>query len=171
MHPSVIYFKDMEGCSHRIVITHLSDYTTHNAHIVHYITKDCIEYLREHYPNIEWHEVIMWSDGCCSQYKGKLSFFYLNKLQDIFPHLKIQRNYFGSEHGKGESDSETGIFSRQIKDAISSETCVIDNASQMCDFLRETNKEDRIFRIFTESDLKYIYDEFKGVNVATLEGN
>ena len=171
MHPSVIYFKDMEGCSHRIVITHLSDYTTHNAHIVHYITKDCIEYLREHYPNIEWHEVIMWSDGCCSQYKGKLSFFYLNKLQDIFPHLKIQRNYFGSEHGKGESDSETGIFSRQIKDAISSETCVIDNASQMCDFLRETNKEDRIFRIFTESDLKYIYDEFKGVDVATLEGN
>ena len=171
MHPTVIYFKDLQGNSNRIVITHMSDITLHDAHIVHYITKDCIEYIREHFPDIEWHKVIMWSDGCCSQYKGKKTFFYLNKLQNIFPELKIQRNYFGSEHGKGESDAETGIFSRQIKDAVKSEKTVLSNASQMCEFLRENNKGNRIFRIFTAADLKYIYDEFIGVSVATLKGN
>ena len=170
MHPTVIYFKDMEGSSHRRVLTHLSDVTLHNAHVVHYITKDCIEYLREHFPNIEWIKVIMWSDGCCSQYKGKHSFLYLNKLQNIFPEIKFQRNYFGSEHGKGESDAETGIFSRQIRDAVKSEASVLSNANQMCEFLIKNNKEDRVFRIFTEADLEPIYEDFRGVNVSTLEG-
>ena len=170
MHPTVIYFIDMEGRLHRIVLTHLSDITLHDSHIVHYITKDCIDYLRETFPAIDWHKVIMWSDGCCSQYKGKHSFYYLNKLQNIFPQLRIQRNYFGSEHGKGESDAETGIFSRQIRDAIKSDASFLNNASQMCQFLKENNKEERIFRLFTDTDLKDIRDEFVGVSVATLEG-
>ena len=120
MHPTVIHLFG-DGKWHRIVITHLSDITKHDAHFVHYITKDCIEYLTNHYPEIKLQKVIIWSDGCASQYKGKISFFYLNQLQAIFPSLEIQRNYYGSEHGKGESDAETGIFSKQIMDAVKSE--------------------------------------------------
>ena len=67
-----------------------------------YVTKDCIEYFIKNFPQFQWHKVIIWSDGCVAQYKGKVSFWYLNKLKTIFPQIEIQRNYFGSEHGKGE---------------------------------------------------------------------
>ena len=169
MHPTVIHLFG-DGKWHRIVITHLSDITKHDAHFVHYITKDCIEYLTNHYPEIKLQKVIIWSDGCASQYKGKISFFYLNQLQAIFPSLEIQRNYYGSEHGKGESDAETGIFSKQIMDAVKSEKNVLSNASEMCDFLRENNQDYRIFKHVTEDDLKDIHDTFKGVIINTLSG-
>ena len=110
MHPSVIYFLDHDGLWKRLVITHLSDITKHDAHFVQYVTNDCIEYITQNFPEFQWHKVIIWSDGCAAQYKGKISFWYLNKLKANFPKMEIQRNYFGSEHGKGESDSETGRF-------------------------------------------------------------
>ena len=172
MHPSVIYFKDVDGSiAQRMVLTHLSDITNHDAHIVHYITIDCIQHLINKFPDTEFKEVIIWSDGCSSQYKGKHSFYYLNKLQTIFPQLKIQRNYFGSEHGKGESDAETGIYSKQIRDAVKSESALLSNASEMCNFLAENNKENRIFKEFTNIDLKSIYEDFDGVSISTLSGN
>ena len=35
----------------------------------------------------------------------------------LYP-VKFQRNYFGSDHGKGESDGETGRFSQYLKRAV-----------------------------------------------------
>ena len=34
--------------------------------------------------------------------------------------LPTQRNYFGSDHGKGEADGETGLFAQAVRRAISS---------------------------------------------------
>ena len=50
-------------------------------------------------------------------------FFYIpqnkNSIANVslFP-LPCQRNYFGSEHGKGEADGETGRFSQALRIAV-----------------------------------------------------
>ena len=89
MHPTVLFYrlKD-EGEIHRLVITHLSDITNHDAHIVHYMTLECISILKEKHPEVEWKKIFLWSDGCAAQYKGKISFYYLNK----FP-IAVERNF------------------------------------------------------------------------------
>ena len=97
IHPTVIYLKTHGSeKAKRIVITHLSDIQTHSAHLVFYMTKDCINVLSELFPEVQLKKVNVWSDGCASQYKGKTSFFYLDKFEVI-----IERVFFGSEHGKG----------------------------------------------------------------------
>ena len=197
MHPSVIYLLDCNGKWQRLVITHLSDITKHDAHFVHYMTKDCIQHVVKYFSEVKFVKVFIWSDGCSAQYKGKVSFWYLNRLKVELPQIKeFQRNYFGSEHGKGESDAETGRFSKQIQDGIKSENAFLSNASEMCQFLSNKNsKRDspidacaplptaeasgarkhlestRIFKIVTKSDLEEIYSAFKDVDLKTLAGN
>ena len=96
MHPSVCYVKlNEDDPPKRIVISHFSDITDHDSHMVNYITKDTIKILQDMF-QIQLTTIYIWSDGCSSQYKGKNSFYYLSKMQNV------QRHYFGSEHGKGE---------------------------------------------------------------------
>ena len=169
MHPTVIYCKVEENKPPiRIVITHLSDITSHDAHIVYHITKYCIEYVCETLPGIEWQKFYVWSDGCASQYKGKHSFYYLAKFG-----VDIERNYFGSEHGKGESDLETAIYSKKISLAVKSDSAVINNAYEMCNFLYNTTDKNsgRIFVLIKESDMEKIYQDFEGIYVNTLSGS
>ena len=46
MHPTVMFCKVQEDQDpERLVVTHLSDYTTHDAHVVYYFTKDCIQHI------------------------------------------------------------------------------------------------------------------------------
>ena len=51
-----------------------------------------------------------------SDFQGKGTFADLSLYDDT----KVQRNYFGSEHGKGEADGETGRFSQAITRARAS---------------------------------------------------
>ena len=139
IHPTVIYYKTNENEeSKRVVITHLSDIHSHSAHLVFYITNDCINLLSNMFPEVQMRKVYLWSDGCASQYKGKHSFFYLDKFEVI-----IERNFFGSEHGKGESDAETGTISRLYLNAIRSNETIITNASDFCEYLVEKNEKKR----------------------------
>ena len=131
------------------------------------MTKDCIEYMTKTFSEIKWQTFYIWSDGCTSQYKGKTSFYYLDKFQ-----VDVQRNFFGSEHGKGESDGETGKISRQLSDAVKSQGANLHNASDMCNFLIDNNKDKEvcIFALVIEDDLKKIYSDFAGVSIKTLSG-
>ena len=173
IHPTVIYYKThVSEKSKRIVITHLSDINSHNAHLVYYMTKDCINILSKLFPGVQLKKVYVWSDGCASQYKGKTSFFYLDKFEVI-----IERNFFGSEHGKGESDAETGIISRQYLQAIRSNETVIMNASDLHEYLCEKNDKkfndgtfSKIYRLVTDEDMKEINQKFEAVKVETLKG-
>ena len=169
MHPTVIYCKiDNNQDPTRLVITHLSDITSHDSHLVYYITKDCIDFVCKNLYWIQWHKFYVWSDGCTAQYKGKHSFYYLGKFG-----VDIERNYFGSEHGKGESDLETAICSKKISIAVKSQTVVINDAYEMWQFLVENakDKEGRKFKLIKESDMEKIYQDFKGIHVNTLSGS
>ena len=189
MHPTVLFYRLKEnGEVHRLVITHLSDVTVHDAHLVHYMTLDCISILKEKHPLIKWTKFFIWSDGCASQYKGKNSFYYLDKFRDGVDGVDVERNFFASEHGKGPSDAETGLYAMQLNLAIKSRKVVIQDASEMCDFLHKNNvgtndgtiqdhesKEkkhvERKFRLVKEDDYLRLKENFQGIEVSTLAGN
>ena len=172
MHPTVIYYKTEEHADpHKLVVTHFSDNTSHDAHMVFYFTRDCIEYLKETFPTSQLTKIYIWSDGCSAQYKGKHSFYYLDQLE-----VDVERNFFGSEHGKGESDAETGLISKKISNAIKSRQVVISNAGEMCDFLcnaQENAPENdtvRIYKLVNKDHLQEIHSQFDGIFVKTLSG-
>ena len=81
MHPTVLLYRlEKNGKIHRLVITHLSDINNHDAHLVHHMTQECISILKKKHPDIQWKNIFIWSDGCAAQYKGKMSFYYLDKI-------------------------------------------------------------------------------------------
>ena len=172
MHPTVLFYRLEDGGEiQRLVVTHLSDITNHDAHLVHYMTLECISILKEEHPEIEWSKIFLWSDGCAAQYKGKISFYYLNK----FP-IDVERNFFASEHGKGPSDAETGLISMTLSNATKTRRAVIQDASDMHSFLTETSKNAtkkggiRIFKLVQPDDLQPLLEKFNGVKVSTLHG-
>ena len=133
-----------------------------------------IFFLR-YFQNFIWKKIYLWSDGCASQYKGKTSFWYLKNFKDI----NIERNFFGSEHGKNESDAVTGQISRTVHDAIKSRRHVINNAEDMLTFLSakmnesksETNEAKYVFKLITDTDMKPINLAFENVKLSVLTGN
>lgn len=59
---------------------------------------------------------------------------------DIGLQKKIQRDYFGSEHGKGESDGETGRFAQALLRAVSVPGTNFKKASDMVAFGNENSR-------------------------------
>ena len=169
LHPSVLFYKltDEQEEPNKLVITHLSDIKNHDAHMVHFITKECISILQDKHPEINWDKFIVWSDGCASQYKGKNAFYYLDKYS-----INLERNYFASEHGKGPADAETGQLSMQLLSAIKSKEVHIDSAVSMQDFFVKKYAEDekRLFKLVKVDDMELIMKNFRGITVDTLEG-
>ena len=168
MHPTVLFYRlEKTGNIQKLVVTHLSDIMSHDAHLVHYITQDCISALKDQHPTIEWKKIYIWSDGCAAQYKGKTSFYYLDKYS-----VPVERIYFASEHGKGPSDAETGLISMKLSDAIKNRRVVIKNGLDMHGFLEDSNTDcRRIFKLVKPEHIEPILQEFNGINVNTLKGN
>ena len=44
---------------------------------------------------------------------------------------RIQRVFFGSEHGKGEADGETGVIDRAVDRAVSSDRLTVRNTDDL----------------------------------------
>ena len=171
VHPNVFYYKtSLSDEMKKQVIVHLSDITKHDAHIVHHMTQDCIDILTELHPNETWNKIYLWSDGCSSQYKGKNSFFYLDKFK-----VPVERNFFGTEHGKNECDGITGMVKNQYKTAVKSDKYAISNANDLKNFLCKTYENDKtkIFKVVEkdDKDLEAIIQASKNVDVQVLSGN
>ena len=170
VHPHVFYFKTSETEeTQRLVIFHLSDIAKHDAQLVHHMTQDCINILSEKYPNEKWEKFYLWSDGCVSQYKGKSSFYYLDKFK-----VEVERNFFGSEHGKNECDAMTGHISVQYQNAVKADDIIIMNAADLKKYLEKIYETDKskIFKLVTanDEDLVVINQDFNNVEIQVLDG-
>ena len=112
----------------------------------------------------------MWSDGCTGQYKGKSSFYFLDQFES-----RVERNFFGSEHGKNRCDAVTGKLAIAYKNAVKSNATDINNASELKDFLSEKFKDDHrmIFKVIEENDstLEKLKEMFTNVEIDVLSGN
>ncbi len=52
------------------------------------------------------------------------------------PGKRVQRIFFGSEHGKGEADGETGVIGQAVDRAVAAGTLSVRNASDLYSFCR-----------------------------------
>ena len=164
LHTTVIYYIDMDGELNKLVVFHISELKTHDALLVYHITKDCMEIMSEIMPNVKWDKYYLWSDGCAAQYKGRSSFFYLQNLP-----VYSERHFFGAEHGKNESDSETGVISKQLQVAIKSRSVVLKSAADMHSYLCDKNEDkERVFKLVEQSHMNSIPKELKNPKLRTL---
>ncbi|KAK3737723.1 hypothetical protein RRG08_017297 [Elysia crispata] len=124
MHPTVCFYKVGEvQMRHSMVF--LSDDICHDYHAVHHFTLASIEALAKAAPLVQ--RVYIFSDGCAGQYKGKGTFADLS----LYTGKRIQRVFFGSEHGKGEANGETGVINRAVDRAVSSGRLTVRNAEDL----------------------------------------
>ena len=109
--------------------------------------------------------------GFVQQYKCKTSFHYLKKyLAKKYPDIEIERNFFGTEHGKNESDGVTGEISRKVKGAIRSRRYTFNDAEELLNFLSEAMPNYQ-FRLITQQHMEPIYTAFECVDLTVLTGN
>ena len=74
--------------------------------------------------------LIEWSDGCERQYKQVYAF--RKTVEDsLCTGIKITSAFFGSEHGKGESDGETGVVNCKLEEHILGTGAVVSNAEDI----------------------------------------
>ena len=134
LHPFVNYYNSQTGTVHHSVII-ISDDKTHGYHAVDHFHRSVQSHLKECGVNIG--KAYVWSDGCSSQYKSRRPFADLSLNENA-----INRNYFGSEHGKSECDAEIGIINRAVDRAISGQSVVINDARDMFEYCQQTQSMD-----------------------------
>ena len=70
--------------------------------------------------------LIQWTDGCAAQYKCKHAFKDLTTMNIS---NTMERNFFGSRHGKNACDGEGAVIKRKVTQAVKSRRVVIQSAS------------------------------------------
>lgn len=143
----------------------LSDDNNHDYHAVDYFFKKSVEYLEGE--GIAFSKLVVFSDGCASQYKRKGSFADLS-LKTI----AIERNFFGSDHGKSECDGEVGCVNRALDMAVLGRKVVVSDADDIFTWcstnlcLDEVCSKRRFFLVKPDD----INRDIDVTNVKTLQG-
>jgi hypothetical protein len=111
MHPVVTYYKSGNSLVRDSSIV-ISDDHVHDFHAVHHFGRIVDDHIAEKCGTSPEKKVIF-SDGCSAKYKSKGPFADLS-----LDAAHIDRNYFGSEHGKGDCDAEIGHINKLLDRAI-----------------------------------------------------
>ena len=104
----------------------LSDDLTHDHFAVFVFLHKAIEYLRMN--NIACLKIIRFSDGCAAQYKSKGPLVHMT-MYGI--EIELEWHYFGSEHGKVESDGEVGCVKTGLEKAVLGRKVILNNAEEV----------------------------------------
>ena len=167
IHPVVVFYHspDVPDLIVRNSLVFLSDDNNHDYQAVDHFFKNSVEYLEGE--GIAFSKLVVFSDGCTSQYKGKGSFADLS-LKTI----PIERNFFGSDHGKSECDGEVGCVNKAVDMAVLGRKVVVSNADDMYTWcstnlcLDEVGSKRRFFLVKPGD----INRDREVTNVATLQG-
>lgn len=124
IHPVVCFFKKDNRLIRDSVIF-ISDDINHDYHAVNNFSKLARQHVQTLLGRKPVKEVIF-SDGCASQYKSK------GPLADLSIRThEVNRNYYGSEHGKGQGDGEIGVLNRALDCAVMGRKLIINTAEDM----------------------------------------
>ena len=105
----------------------------HDHHAVQHFTTVAMEHLRQK-RGLTIDHFIQWTDGCAAQYKSKGPFADIsNALSDL--DSTLERNFFGSRHGKGPSDGEAAVVKKHTMTAIKAGAAVVSSAEDMYSYL------------------------------------
>ena len=108
----------------------------HDASAVKSFVEVFSAHVTIHYPHID--HIIFWSDGCGVQYKSKAPLYNISKNFEISQ--KVTWNFFGSRHGKGESDGESAVVKTFLDNAIKSEQLTVHDAKAAFDVLNHSER-------------------------------
>ena len=101
----------------------------HDHHAVHHFTVMALTHLRNQ-RGLTVSHVIQWTDGCAAQYKSRGPFADIAcSLEDM--DATLERNFYGSRHGKGASDGESAVVKHHAATAVSTRRAVITSASEL----------------------------------------
>ena len=134
LHPTVAYYK-CKLCPDTVVesLVFISNDLKHDHHAVHRFNQITVKHLQEE-RGLDLKKLIQWSDGCAAQYKSKGPFADLAASNLDFPGVELQRNYFGSRHGKGPSDGESAVIKHRVTTAVKGEGKVVSNAEEFYNY-------------------------------------
>ncbi len=125
----------------RDALIFLSDDLTHDHHAVAKFLNMATKHLKE-VRGLDMKMQVQVNDGCANQYKKATAFVDISFGQEDYK-CKVERSFYGSEHGKGESDGETSVVKGQCEKAILTKKKIINSGESMYDFCRLLNGERR----------------------------
>lgn len=90
-----------------------------------------IELIEEQMPIVnDLNRVVVWSDGCSSQFRSRFTF---SLLVDLYPMKSIEWNYNEAHHGKGPMDGIGGTIKNQVYQNVKSGKIVIHTPKEFSD--------------------------------------
>ncbi|XP_012941528.1 uncharacterized protein LOC106012614 [Aplysia californica] len=140
VHPCVLYYRCSCGLRVTENWTYVSDVLAHSSSMVDVMLRKVVNYVCG---LSGMSKLVIFSDGCSSQYKSKLPFLYLSRYVDCG--ISIERCFFGARHGKNPCDALGGLLKQAAFRAVQSRRCVIQNAVDLLHFAQDTlqiNRED-----------------------------
>ena len=137
VHPVVAYYKCICGKLITESCVCISEDLKHDGHAVKAFMQHVHTHLEEK-RGLSLNRIIQFSDGAASQYKSVKPFTQLSKED-----RHIQRNFFGSRHGKSSADGASAVVKSLCRRAVKSGEAVITSASDMYRFLHEKHTIDR----------------------------
>ena len=133
VHPIVSYYC-CETCGETVTesLVFISDDRQHDYNAVHAFTREAVGHLRDA-RGLTVEHLVQWTDGCASQYKSKGPFADISCALDDLG-CTLERNFFGSRHGKGPSDGESAVVKHGAATAIKTGAALINDAKDLFDF-------------------------------------
>ena len=137
IHPIVAYYKCPE-CTATVTdsLIMITQDNVHDYHAVRQFSALAVDHIKEKGENIN--RIICFSDGAGCQYKSRGPFLDISYGKLDFNLSAFQHEYFGSRHGKGPSDGESGVIKRLATDAVMSGSEIISNAKELYNFVKQT---------------------------------
>ncbi|XP_023932112.1 uncharacterized protein LOC106179961 [Lingula anatina] len=133
IHPVVCYYRcpDHPEVTTQETFCFISNDLKHDSHGVQHFQQQALQTLLERGINVT--QIIHFSDGCPSQYKGKASFIDLSFAKDDTG-IPTEKHFFGSRHGKGPCDREIGVVKRLARQAVLRRKCIIATAQDLYEY-------------------------------------
>lgn len=125
IHPCVCTYS-VDGVVIRDSVVFVSNELKHDAASVSTFINQLVEHIWFQKPDAK--RLIVWSDGCASQYKSKQPF--VNLAGKFEQKIDVEWHYFGSRHGKNASDGETGVIKTKMSRLLIANQVMVDSAEQ-----------------------------------------
>ena len=137
IHPVVANYNcSIPNCSEVITdsIIFISDDLTHDHHAVHHFVSSSVLLLKKE--GVEFHRLFQFSDGAPTQYKNRIAFVDCS-YATVDLGVKSERHFFGSRHGKGPCDRETGVLKKSVARAVAARQDEVASPRDLFDMCRK----------------------------------
>ena len=161
LHPILCYIFNENNELTRESVVILSDDINHDYWAVDAFRRKLICHL--HSKNVKISHLIEGCDGAGKQYKSVFAFHNLASASAELGIL-ITRYFFGSEHGKGESDGESGLVKSKVAEYALRPNSNVQNASDIKRFGDEHLTKNSISKLKKRADEVIAERSFHVVN-------